>query len=186
MKKPILLIAFLGITIASAQSEFKLDFESIMAQNIVANNDQTIVYRDLNPVTNGINSSQNAVKVIELAGSLYWSSTVVDKARQIVDFSNGRYFSVDFLSPKSKGMITLKFGKDIEKDFIYKGKPNTWRRAVFNFSNTSKSTKSQKIEIFFDVRDHNDPSATSAKNMVEEIFWFDNIRQSKRKIRKKR
>jgi len=184
MKKSILIISLLYINVTSAQ--FEINFESLMDQNVVSNTDKLISYRDSNPKVKGINTSENVVKVIELPGAEYWSSTIVDKFQRKLNFKNGRYFSVDFLSPKSKGMITLKFGKDIEKDFIYSGKANTWRRAVFNFSDISKSTTSLKIEIFFDLKDYSDPSTFTDKNMSEEVFWFDNIRQSKRRIRKKR
>jgi len=184
MKNIILLITVFSFNIGTSQ--LSLDFESIMDQKIVANTDKIIAYIDKNPYVNGINKSENAVRVTELAGTLYWGAAIVNDFYETVSFEDGRYFSIDFFSPKSKGMITLKLGKDIEKDFIYSGEANTWRQAIFHFSKTKKSASSIKIEIFFDVRDHKNPKKTSSRNRREEEYMFDNIIQSKRRIRKKK
>jgi len=184
MKEIVLIVSLLGINTASSQ--FSLDFESLIDQNIAANTDKIIAYIDKNPVTNGINTSEYAVRVTELKGTPYWGSGIADNFQNTISFEDGRYFSVDFFSPKSEGMITLKLGKDIEKDFIYSGKANTWRQAIFNFSKMKKSISSSKIEIFFDVRDYKNVKKTSSQNRSEEEYWFDNITQSKRRIRKKR
>ncbi len=183
MKRITLLIAIFSISLMNAQ--IKLDFESILDQNIGSNTDKVMAFRTDNPNRSGINISRNAIKVVEFAGAEYWSSAIVDKFNSTISLYDGRYFSIDFFSSKEKGMITLKFQNGIEKDFVYSGKPNTWRRAVFNFSDFPEDTNSVKIDIFFDVRDHKNPKKLNSKNQDEESFWFDNITQSKRRIRKK-
>ncbi|WP_271768833.1 hypothetical protein [Aquimarina algiphila] len=184
MRKNILIFALLSLNLASAQ--LNLDFEAILTQNITSNTPKLVAYIDDNPVTDGINPSKNAIKVIEFAECQYWGSTIVNKFGQTISFDEGRFFSIDFFSPRPKGMITLKFQKGVEKDFIYSGKANTWRTAIFNFSDTPKSTTSVKIDIFFDVRDHTKPSKNYSDNLSEEVYWFDNVVQSKRRIRRKR
>jgi len=181
MKKIIFTIAFLSLATANAQ--FVLDFESRSTQNINPSTDNNYSYIDQNPIIDGINASRNAVKVMEFSGCKFWASTIIDMSRETISFEEGKYFSVDFLSPFSRGMITIKFGENIEKDYVYSGKANTWRTAVFSFRGSPKSIGSNRIEIFFDVRNHRNPSKNNPPNSSEEVYWFDNLAQSKRKIR---
>jgi len=162
-----------------------LDFESALNQNIASNTDQLMAYIIDNPDIDGINTSKSVLKIVEFSGTEYWGSAIIDKFNTTISLHDGRYFSIDFLSPKEEGVITLKLQKGIEKDFFYSGKANTWRRAVFSFSNFPKSTNSTKIDVIFDVRDHKNPKKFSPKNRVEENFWIDNITQSNKRIRKK-
>jgi len=125
------------------------------------------------------------VKIVEFAGCEYWGATIINGLPQTISLLDGRYFSVDFLSPKARGMITLKLKNGVEKDVVYSGQANTWRRAVFSFTDTPKATSSEKLDIFFDVRDHRNSKKLGSKNRSEEIYWIDNISQSRKRIRKK-
>ncbi|MEM1119542.1 MAG: IPTL-CTERM sorting domain-containing protein [Bacteroidota bacterium] len=129
-----------------------------------------------NPNSAGINTSDKVAQLTKTAGAQWWAGSFFDMENPI-DFDLGTEIKVKVYSPKAGINVRLKL-EQVGNGAVFQeldatvNAANTWEELTYNFTGATNTMMLQRVVIFFEFDDVNQPVGDGS------IYYFDDISQT--------